>query len=336
MENIEVFKEIMRDDIRPVLIYSNKDNQLFWNNAEAEKANLNYAALREIECDENGECVFVAGGFRCIGNIYKEMFEGYTIVIFKADEVRSFFASKAFADYSKDCSDVIRRSVTGISFCVNMLNEMAENFGKKKEDVYECLDSIIKNAGQMIRIDENNRRLRDASNPADEKRYYDFNSLMSKIVEESQKALPNEKEISFIPCDEGMIHVNRNLFTFFMINAIRFAFLFSNSDKIEMKSERIENEIIVSMYASFDFKVKENIFNDEYYIMKLEAERMNIKIKFPETSEKNKSFVLTIPHHVRGDMFLHSGESLRENYSSGLFSAYNIMLGDLSKRDAFF
>ena len=121
-----------------------------------------------------------------------------------------------------------------------------------------------------------------------------------------------------------------------MINAIRFAFLFSNSDKIEMKSERIENEIIVSMYASFDFKVKENIFNDEYYIMKLEAERMNIKIKFSETSEKNKSFVLTIPHHVRGDMFLHSGESLRENYSSGLFSAYNIMLGDLSKRDAFF
>ena len=63
---------------------------------------------------------------------------------------------------------------------------------------------------------------------------------------------------------------------------------------------------------------------------------MNIKIKFPDSTSNDNCLLLIIPHHVRGDMMLHSSESLRDNYTYGLFSIYNVMLGDITKKDSHF
>ncbi|MBE6860310.1 MAG: hypothetical protein E7499_03315 [Ruminococcus sp.] len=334
VNEFDKFKRIMYSDNRPVIIYGINEKFPCWINSAAENMHLNNICFEEVKI--NDEKFRYEAAEKCFsGEVFDDLLSGYVVLIFTVPvNIYDKLSAKFIQSYTNDCSSLIEKAAAGIATSVEIINNITENTDNdRSEDIYSQLNNITKNLCLLMRVQKNNSRINELSNESKQYECVEINEFMKKITDNSKISLSDKMKIEYEACDNCYLMLDKESMVYFILNIIRFSFRFGASGKLRISSVRNDNIFSMTFCTDFDFIKEEyeekNRYNYEYFIMKHEAEKMNINLKLPDKENKDR-LIVEIPLPKDSFKTLSSSNIMSENYVSELYSPFNVMLSDLS------
>lgn len=326
-DNVEFYKYLFENDLRPVVVYDELNNMI-WYNKSAEEKLYNTVDFFDLKINYDNSFSVILNSKQINGMVNTDK-SNFKIAVFESDSV--LLGDKRSEDYINGCESVIRRSVAGISASVEIINE--ENEKSENDEINQQLNAIISNCCGLMRIQEYNRQLQ-ISEKNNDCHLYELNKLLNYVINECKNVFGSNFRINFIPCSDFYINCSKNNFIFLFLNSFRLIFKNNcNFKEITVRCADCDEKAVVSISADTSFNLSNASFSDfsiERFMIKAEADSVNAKINFDESaSEKLSDISFTSCSSIGDELKFESPDKTDIYTSNGFFSPYNIMFSDI-------